>query len=154
MRHIAFVVPILLASVLTGCQPRQSNDPIVTSVAENEVAAVQRYLEEGGDPNMKTRDGKPLLFIASGPKGGEDVAKLLLDAGADPNAATEDGRTPLHNAAAWCDVEMVQLLIAGGVNLTLANGDGETALDVVCKSPADRRSEVNGILIEAAAQRE
>lgn len=154
MKRFFIPVSVLLALSLTACMPRQSNDPVVTAVAENDVVAVQQYLEDGGDPNMKTRDAKPLLFIASGPKGGEAVARLLLDAGADPNATTEDGRSPLHNAAAWCDVEMVQLLVAGGVDLTLTNADGETALDVVCKTPADRRSEVNGILIEAAARRD
>lgn len=154
MKHFSTPVTILLVLLLTACMPRQSNDPVVTAVANNDLVAVQQYLDEGGDPNMKTRDAKPLLFIASGPKGGEAVAKLLLDAGADPNATTEDGRTPLHNAAAWCDVEMVQLLIASGADLNRTNGDGETALDVVCKSPADRRSEVNGILIEAAARRD
>ncbi|MDP6083034.1 MAG: ankyrin repeat domain-containing protein, partial [Verrucomicrobiota bacterium] len=41
-----------------------------------------------------------------------------------------DGQTPLHGAAYWGSKEIVQLLIAKGVDVNAKTNDGETPLDL------------------------
>ncbi len=151
MRPATFAALLLAGVALAACQPRQSNDPIVSAVALNETEKVADYLAEGGDPGQKTRDGDPLLYVASGPRGGVDVARQLLEAGADPNARSAEGRTVLQNAASWCDIAMVTLLLDVGANAMATGPEGKRPLDVVCSSPAERRAQVTDILIRAEA---
>lgn len=147
MRKIIAV--LVCAIIVAGCQSRARNPEIVGHVSRNNVAAVLAYLEDGGDPNLKNRDGDPLLYIASGAQGGVAVAKVLIEAGADVNAVSLEGRPILHNAASWCAIDMVVLLLKSDVDLDATNKNDETALDVVCKSPQDRRDAVLNLLLSA-----
>ena len=139
---------LCLAAALTACQPRAvPNDPIVASVRSNDVAAVEAFIAEGGNVNMTDREGNPLIYIATGPQGGPQVAAALIVAGARLNETSANGRTPFENAVGWCDVEMVQLLLFAGADpTTLADGRAE---QVVCKEPADRRATVLAMVARA-----
>jgi len=143
------VLTIVCAASLWGCQSRSSNPEIVAKVSRNDALDVSAYLDAGGDPNLKSRDGDPLIYIASGPQGGIEVAKLLVAAGADVNGLSAEGRPVLHNAVSWCSTEMVALLLASGANLSAVDRDGRVALDVVCKSPHDNRPAVLNLLMGA-----
>src|SRR5262249_24018379 len=64
---------------------------------------VQRYLDEGGDPNRRTDSGDTLLHLATSNENIE-VIELLLARGADVNARGYRGYTPLSLAVASdCD---------------------------------------------------
>ena len=65
-------------------------------------------------------------YFPEGPAG----ARLLLDAGADPNARSdgEPGETPLHWAASSDDVDVAEVLIAGGADIEAPNGSIGTPL--------------------------
>lgn len=136
---------------LAGCQARQSNEPIVVAVAKNDRTLVAQYLAEGGDPNLVSRDGDPLLYIASGPRGGSDVLDLLIKGGADLNAKSTEGRTALQNAVSWCDVDIAGVLILAGADVNITGKDGERALDMVCKQPAEKRALTLNLLMSASA---
>jgi ankyrin repeat protein len=58
------------------------------------------------------------------------VKYLVEEAGADVNAADHEGNTPLHDAAARGDVEMIQYLIAQGADVTRVNREGQTIADM------------------------
>ena len=65
----------------------------------------------------------------------------LLAAGADPNCQDSiKGMSALHIAAILCNVSIVKLLLCFEADLTLANADGKTPLDIVGangKAPLD-----------------
>lgn len=135
-----------LAATLAGCQPRATPESdIVLAVRKNDVQTVRTWLQAGGDPNQKSREGDPLLYIASGAVGGPGVARALIEAGADVSGRGATGRTPLENAAGWCDVAAVGLLLGAGAQRgPLANPD--QASKIVCQQPLDRRARVFALL--------
>src|SRR5262250_2369256 len=58
---------------------------------------VQRYLDEGGDPNSRTDSRQTLLHIATD-NAQVEIVRLLVARGADVNAKGYHGCTPLHIA--------------------------------------------------------
>ena len=56
--------------------------------------SVSDYLQNGEDPNRKTKKGTPLISLARD----VDTLSLLLQGGADVNATDGDGLTPLMHA--------------------------------------------------------
>ena len=59
-----------------------------------------------------------------------DVVSLLLDAGCDPNARNEsDNSTALHAAACQEHGKIIHLLLRGGADGTLEDGEGRTPVD-------------------------
>jgi uncharacterized protein len=61
-------------------------------------------------------------------KGNREAVRSLLDRKADVNAPQVDGTTALHWAVEADDLEMADLLIRGGANVSAANRDGATPL--------------------------
>ena len=147
------LVMLALAVPLAACQQRATaNDPVIAKVRANDVGAVQSFLASGGDVNLTDREGNPLMYLASGPQGGPEVAAVLLQAGANVEAKSATGRTPLENAVGWCDVKMVQLLLFAGADpLQLGNGRAE---EVACKAPEDRRYTVLAMIANAIADKQ
>lgn len=140
-RRVAAAGLALAVLVLVGCQPRSPREKaIVEAVRHNQADKVQAYLDKGGDPDATDAHGNPLLYIASGPRGGRDVVRVLLAGGADPRATSGRGRTVLQNAAGWCEAEIVSALIAAGADPHRSGKDGKTALDGVCAAPKSRRA--------------
>lgn len=142
---------VAMTCLLAACQSRMPNEQIVTFVATNQIEGVLQYLEERGDPNATNNNGDPLLFIATGAKGGMEVAELLIKAGADIDGQSGNGRTILVNAAGWCDFKMVRMILDAGADANKAGNNGETPLQAVCKSPVDRRGVVIEMLKSAGA---
>jgi len=101
---------------------------------------VQRYLDEGGDPNRRTETGQTLLHIAAD-NGEIDIVGLLLARGADVNARGFHGYTPLHLAVdADCDTSvrdgrratelpLTKALLGFGADESVRDDEGETARD-------------------------
>ena len=107
---------------------------------------VQFLLENGADPSgiIQPTGETPLhscLSKANDPST-KHVVQLLLAYGADPNAKTiahhetgafmrdarTKGETPLHRAAAFGTEEVIQLLLNGGADRTIADCNGESPI--------------------------
>ncbi|MCD7060214.1 ankyrin repeat domain-containing protein [Pelagibacterium xiamenense] len=132
---------------LWACQPRHAEElETVDAVRDDDAAAVQRYLDAGGDPDAVNRDGHPLIYLATGPRGGVEVLSVLIAGGADLERQSDNGRTALMNAAGWCDAPMVRMLIAAGADVRHATPEGDTVRDAVCAGPLDRRAEVLNLI--------
>jgi len=105
----------------------------------------------GKTPLMVAMDGGKGVGMAGGPgdirEGAEapfreksnrnplDAMQLLIDAGAKVNAKTPDGDSTLHIAAFAGKLDVVRLLAKNGADLSLKDGAGLTALQVVEKQP-------------------
>jgi ankyrin repeat protein len=106
----------------------------------------QFLLERGADPNRPLPDTGEVPLHAALSKAGRPaynlVVRVLLAAGADPNRATTPGvetgafmrdcrtrgETPLHRAAAFADVEAIQLLLDAGAVVDARDAHGDTPL--------------------------
>ena len=74
------------------------------------------------------------------PGGFLPAMKYLVDElHADPNARDHEGNTPLHNAAARGDNEMIQYLVSKGADVKAVNRAGETTADMA-NGPSQRIS--------------
>lgn len=123
-----------MTGLVSGCYPSSNVTDICSIVAKNDVSSLQKWIEEGGDPNYISRHGESLLYIATGPNGGIEVVSLLIEAGANVDSGSGH-YTPLMNAASWCDVPTVLLLLEHGADPTKENSRGDTAHECVglCK---------------------
>ena len=65
------------------------------------------------------------------------VKYLVEELHADVNARDHEGNTPLHNAAARGDNEMIDYLVAKGADVKAVNRAGETTADMA-NSPVSR----------------
>jgi ankyrin repeat protein len=105
----------------------------------------------GKTPLMIAMDGGKGVGMAGGPgdirEGAEapfreksnrnplDAMQVLIDAGAKVNAKTPEGDSALHIAAFAGKLDVVRLLAKNGADLSLKDGAGLTALQVVEKQP-------------------
>jgi len=71
------------------------------------------------------------------------TAELLRPNGADPNVQFHSGNTPLHSAACYGDVEMVQVLLNMGADVNIRNNNGESPLNYVPVGPPGYREVPN-----------
>lgn len=126
---------------------------------------VLRLLRQGADVNAKDNLGETPLtgaltmyasyiqFKVDDPGGGLEerraVIKLLLEEGANPNVVGERAKTPLMNAAASGDEEIVQMLLDAGAASTLKqmDVDGQTARDHAIAQGRERIAEKLGSIM-------
>jgi hypothetical protein len=156
-RHMRAAVAITLAALqvtLSGCSEKPLSNPqpieafLFTYADADE--GLRKWLKGGGNPNEKNNDGASLLFVATGPKGGNRVLEVLLRAGADPNVG-QGSSTPLMNAASWVNAKGVKLLLAAGADPLLKDETGRTARQQIGRAGGRERSVVD--LLEEAEQR-
>ena len=128
-RSIAAIIFVLI--IQTGCaeEPKPADTQrMFNAVFHNDADYAKRWLASGGNPNAKNEQGESLLYVATGPKGGNEVLSVLLTAGADPNTG-QGVYTPLMNAASWVNLAGVELLLKSGADSKRKNERGESALE-------------------------
>jgi hypothetical protein len=113
-------------------------------VYEGNLAAIQRQLEAGVDPNLPNTLGTPVIFTTEDPA----VVEMLLDAGADPDIRDRNGSTILQLAALRGEAERARLLLAAGADPDLAGSQGETPALAALRGG---RWDLLDILLEAGA---
>ncbi len=122
--------------------------PLHLAVRKERPEMVELLLTWGADLNRTTEDRRAALHIAmekgnrpiidlllkdwSLREGGHDVAQLYgrpdISGKADLDLADATGNTPLHEAVALGDQELIGLLIVKGANVNAANENGQTPL--------------------------
>jgi ankyrin repeat protein len=129
---------LVIAISITGCNGKEitdansnSNDGSETSIdihgaaLTGDINQVNKYIEAGGDLNVKDNFGStPLAIAILFDK--TNVAVALIEAGADLQTQGADGSTPLHTAAFFCRTEVVKLLLEKGADKTVVNNYGST----------------------------
>ena len=92
-------------------------DPRLRSAAlKGDLAALNRALDDGADPNAADNDGyNPLIYAAINNR--VDCVARLIEAGSRPDCHTYEGRTPLNLAAGYGFIDIIRLLLAGGAQV-------------------------------------
>jgi ankyrin repeat protein len=113
--------------------------PLHYALSQRQTEFVPLLLRAGADLSLRTSKGCQALAIAA-TKGLENAVRALLKAGADVNDQNpQSGFTPMHYAIGKGRLGVVQMLMAAGANVMLADRYGRTALDLAL---ADTRKEV------------
>lgn len=125
-------------------QTNEGNARVLAGVAYMEAAeCVRLLLEAGADPGHahETTAETALHAALSKPQNDPHTSvRHLISYGADPNAKTiagqrtyafwrdtrTRGETPLHRAAAYASIEIVQLLLEAGADKTLRDANGDS----------------------------
>jgi cytohesin len=139
-----------LARLLDGGEtiaPGAVNSALEAGAYEGRADTVQLLLGRGADPNaVYLPNGESILHFAtsktSRPAERTRIVKQLIAAGADVNCRTlvgkttlcymrdirTRGETPLHRAAAFGDVEMIEALVDAGADKSAKDANGESPL--------------------------
>lgn len=121
---------------------------LIEVVSEGESLALEQFLKAGFSPDSLDKNGVSILNTAIR-KGHVSIASVLLNKGANINCISGDrGNTPLMDAAAEANTEMIIKLIKAGADLNLKSKSGQTALVL---SVGRQAVEAAIILIEAGA---
>jgi len=103
------------------------------AIIKDNLDMVKLLLEKKADVNIVEEEtGYSPLFLAAS-REQVDMMHVLLGAGPDVNLADYEGKTPLHFAAANGFGEVIKLLVDHKADVTIKNGDDETAEDVAKK---------------------
>lgn len=136
--------------VVMGCT-ESPNDQLLSAVNYQDLKSVERLLNEHPPPdiNYRTpRTGQSALGDAVS-TGNAQLVDMLLRHGANPSLGTFEQQTPLIIAAHHDYAEIVQLLIAAGADVNVA----ETRYGFTALSSAAREGHghVVGLLLDAGA---
>jgi hypothetical protein len=121
LRACRLIIPAL--AILTGCDSAPPMTAFEAAMTGN-VAALQRALRSGTNPNAVDANGQTPLHYAAG-AGRLDATRTLVQRGAAVNEANSYGDTPLHKAAAGCHFDLIQYLLDSGSDDRLRNKHGE-----------------------------
>jgi len=92
--------------------------------------AAALLLARGGDVNTASRNNQKVMALHAALAGpAPDIAESLIAAGADINAVQQDGVTPLMEAAAIGQAELVRLLLDRGADPSARDGKDRVAAD-------------------------
>lgn len=109
---------------------------------------VKLLLNYKPEVNLTNRFGETAL-VAAVANGNADAVKALLDAGADVNLGNNfGGGSIMHAAVTACPIETIELLLSKKPDLTVQDGEGDTALDLALQ---DGRDDVAALLRQQGA---
>jgi ankyrin repeat protein len=97
------------------------------ALLNNRFYTLRSLLQQGDDPNSKTKDGVSMLSLATAMRNTKMV-QLLLEYGADANIGG-----PIWTASYGGDPENVYLLLLYGANSNIKDIKGNTPLHMACK---------------------
>jgi ankyrin repeat protein len=118
-------VSLLLQATDVNVQDKDGYTPLFLAIRSENMQMIGVLISKGADVNMKNKLGNTPLYEAVR-RANLVMVKLLRNEGADMNVQNIYGWTPLHLAAHGL-TEIVQYLIASGVDITLKNIEGLTS---------------------------
>lgn len=142
MKTQNLITSILISFLLafSFCGSKSTGTESISVSAENDIHgavisdnmdAVKKYINDGGDLNVRDPFGGSSPLITAAVFGKAEMAKVLIDAGADINFQNNDGSTALITAAFFCRPDIVKMLLDKNADKTVVNKYGATAYDNV-----------------------
>lgn len=138
MKTVSVIIPIIVISLMFGCNSRENAEEsliqeadIWTAAAFGDVTRVENLAENGTDINAKEPAGGGSPLIVAALYGQNGVVRLLLDRGAEMNLKNKEGSTALHVAAFFGQPEVVEVLLDKGADTGIRNNYGQTPLEIV-----------------------
>ncbi len=128
--------------------PLAEADSFYEAMKREDIVAMNRYVDQLQDPNIRLNDGRTALMLAA-KLSSREVVKKLLSAGAEINDRNLNGGTALMYSAIRGNLETVILLLDHGAEVNAAAKLGWTALMVAA---AKGHAEVTSILIDHGAE--
>ncbi|MCC9606235.1 ankyrin repeat domain-containing protein [Blastopirellula sp. JC732] len=122
--------------------PESLEDSLVHEVWRQDLAAVQRLLDAGANPNIPGRNCSSAIMCAGENDETGEIVRALVAAGADVNLQDDSGWTPLHQAVDMAidganqmdrteiDWTTVGVFLELGANPNLADKYGRTVADI------------------------
>jgi ankyrin repeat protein len=104
--------------------------PLHHALCRNHPKVARLLLEHGANVDVKTRNGRTPLRLASEFSVNLEVAQLLLERGADPSVRCNYGRDSLYMAILGGHQSLVQLLVKHGADPSTLDDGGRTLLHV------------------------
>jgi ankyrin repeat protein len=156
--HVAVMEILLAAGADIHAKNIVGETPLLVATSKRHVHAVQWLLERGADANLSNAQLYTPLMSASR-AGCPDCVTALLKHGAAVNAVNRELQSALHFVI-WADKagdaeETIRVLLAGGIDETLRDKMGNTALDearhMTFEIETPLESEIN-IVIERRAE--
>lgn len=97
----------------------------VNACRDGDLEYVKRYIDAGGNVEVRNDDGEPALMVASY-RGHKDIAELLLNGGADIEARDNSGATAIMYACWEGHGSVAELLLNRGANIDTRDDCGGT----------------------------
>ena len=96
--------------------------------------SIEEYLQQGGDPHGKDKEGQTLLHYAAGAGAKKDLLESLLTVPEiDINTADIHGMTPLHIACRYDELENVKTLLEYGAAVDARDRNEKTPLIILAQ---------------------
>ncbi|RCV41488.1 hypothetical protein SETIT_9G140000v2 [Setaria italica] len=134
-----YLVEVLKFDINSVSSPELGMTPLISAVSEGQVAAVRYLLDKGADPNKQDHEGYAPLHDAA--KGGfDEIGRLLLTGGAIVDISSSEG-TPLHAAAAFGKIGIMQILLEHHADVNKVSARGCTPLAETLLATPERLDE-------------
>lgn len=104
-----------------------SEDSFIKAAQNDNLRVIELFLAAGMNPNVKTKNGKTVLMVATS-RGFTEIVRALLREGANVNVQDNYGTTPLMVAATAPNSDIVKILLDNGADANAKDKDGKTAL--------------------------
>jgi ankyrin repeat protein len=122
--HLGLVATLVTSLALVGCASKDekareslsklslpyTSDSFVNVAGNNDLKALQLYIDAGIDPNVKNNNNETALMVASR-KGNLETVQALLQAQANVNSSDSQGNTALSYAIETSQLQVVQILL-------------------------------------------
>uniref|UniRef100_F1KVU4 asparaginase n=1 Tax=Ascaris suum TaxID=6253 RepID=F1KVU4_ASCSU len=99
------------AGAVIGCKSVELGIEMCLSASQKDLKTLAAWITAGADPNQPDYDGRTALHIASS-NGCQEIVEYLLKHGANAEAVDKFGNTPISEAEAQNDMEMLNVLRA------------------------------------------
>jgi ankyrin repeat protein len=126
---LASMTELLKAGAKVDDRNKWGETALIMAVRFGSADKVNALLEAGASVKLADNEGNTPLAAAAGSEAPAAIAKILIDAHAEVDNANRDGVTPLMLAAKLGDVDKCTVLLTGGANVGIKDGNGWTALE-------------------------